>query len=1055
MAHSSKAPKQWPLQSDATITQFEQWKNNLIFTLSLDKLNSQFLQADATWTKETRTRPNRGLTDDPETVAEAIRMTAVQKVNALQIMLGQIANYAPLNRATITKQSTSLKEVWKAIRLHLGFQANGARVLDLADMSLKPGERPEDLYQRLLAFMDDNLMKADGGIKHNNADITEDEELTPSLENIIVVTWLNLLHKDMPKLVKQRYSTQLRLQSLVSIKNEISGALDSLLEEIQGNQDSKVMRSVIRPRETSNSYRFDRNNRDRDRDRDRKPPRSIKECPLCKEGGRSAKDHYLADCRFLPEKDRRYISNLKARSGQVDSDNEDEEEPDIHNLLHDNSNVRSIGTVEENFDVRLTARRVPVIPSPFIICHYKHHTVRVTVDSGATGNFIRLNIAQRLNANIRKNTQKSNLADGQSLLDIVGEMSINLSFKGHNLLLEALVASKLDEDILAGTPFMDSNDVWVRPRKKIVGIGDAVYQYKTCQSTSLTNRSVQVDLLRSPSGTTVWPGDYLEIQVPDQYVDSEIGIEPRFDCPLNSNCSSSDVWPSPQVIACSNNIIRIPNLSTMPKKLRKNEHFCQIRQISTSVPPSAGDIAASKSASSIDNPSAFLAVSIDPDNITPPDYKQRLESITESYSHTFNPKFPKYNGRDGAVKAVVNMGPVQPPQRKGRLPLYNRDKLDILQQKFDELESLGVFAKPEDVGVVVEYLNPSFLVSKTRGGHRLVTDFGEVARYAKPQPSLLPDMDSTLRTIAQWNHIICTDLCKAYFQIPLDPASMKYCGVSTPYKGTRVYITAAMGQPGSETVLEELTCRVFGSLIQDRCVAKIADNLYCGGTTLDDLCHNWERLLKAASRNDLRLSASQTVVNPKTTSILGWVWSQGTIKASPHSICTLQSCELPSTVSKLRSFVGAYKVLSRVLPGCAAMVSPFDSMTGSRPSAEKLQWSDESLIAFEKAQKYLSQACTITMPRKSDHLWIVMDATTKIPAVGATLYVGRDLHTFKIGGFFSAKMQSYQIDWLPCEREALGIASSIKYFQPFITQSDHQSVVLTDNKPCVQAFAKL
>ena len=387
------------------------------------------------------------------------------------------------------------------------------------------------------------------------------------------------------------------------------------------------------------------------------------------------------------------------------------------------------------------------------------------------------------------------------------------------------------------------------------------------------------------------------------------------------------------------------------------------------------------------------------------------------------------------------MGPVQPPQRKGRLPLYNRDKLELLQQKFDELERLKVFAKPEDIGVHVEYLNPCFLVSKPRGGHRLVTDFGEVARYAKPQPSLLADMDSTLRTIAQWNHIICTDLCKAYFQIPLDPASMKYCGVSTPFKGTRVYLTAAMGQPGSETALEELTCRVFGHLIQEGTVAKIADNLYCGGATLDELCTNWDALLKAASRNDLRFSASQTVVNPKSTDILGWVWTQGTIKASPHSICTLQSCELPSTVTKLRSFVGAYKVLSRVVPDCAAKIAPLDGLTGNRPASEKLQWSDESILAFKEAQKHLSYACTIAMPRREDKLQIVLDAATKSPAVGATLYTSRSPGLFKIGGFFCAKLKNYQIGWLPCEREALAIATAVKYFQPFIIQSNHQVVV--------------
>ena len=83
------------------------------------------------------------------------------------------------------------------------------------------------------------------------------------------------------------------------------------------------------------------------------------------------------------------------------------------------------------------------------------------------------------------------------------------------------------------------------------------------------------------------------------------------------------------------------------------------------------------------------------------------------------------------------MGPVEPPQRKDRLPQYAHDKLVEFQKKFDHLEQLGVFQRPEDVGITVEYLNPSFLVKKPNGGSRLVTAFADVGRYSKPQPSLL------------------------------------------------------------------------------------------------------------------------------------------------------------------------------------------------------------------------------------------------------------------------------------------------------------------------------
>ena len=131
------------------------------------------------------------------------------------------------------------------------------------------------------------------------------------------------------------------------------------------------------------------------------------------------------------------------------------------------------------------------------------------------------------------------------------------------------------------------------------------------------------------------------------------------------------------------------------------------------------------------------------------------------------------------------MGPTQTPQRKGKVPQYSRDRLVELQQRFDDLEDQGVFKRPEDLGITAEYLNPSFLVNKQSGGFRLVTAFTEVGRYSKPQQSLMPDVDFTLRTIAQWRYVIQTDLTKAFYQIPLSKSSMKYCGVATPFRGVK------------------------------------------------------------------------------------------------------------------------------------------------------------------------------------------------------------------------------------------------------------------------------
>ena len=203
------------------------------------------------WEKRTKNNPLRGFHDDPED-HEGTKRTAAQKTTHLELMLGQIANFCPIiSRNTIIKNSTSINSIWQVIRLHFGFQTSGGHFLDFNNIKLENNERPEDLYQRLMSFVEDNLLRADGSIKHHG-DVPEDnEELTPSLENFVVLTWLRLIHKDLPTLVKQRYGTELRSQTIASLKPEISQALDSLLEEIHVTADARIMRTSFEKSKSS------------------------------------------------------------------------------------------------------------------------------------------------------------------------------------------------------------------------------------------------------------------------------------------------------------------------------------------------------------------------------------------------------------------------------------------------------------------------------------------------------------------------------------------------------------------------------------------------------------------------------------------------------------------------------------------------------------------------------------------------------------------------------------------------------------------------------------
>ena len=206
---SSRAPKQWCLTKTETANSIEVWRENFIFILNEDARFAPFLRPDVTWKNTSRSSANRGLSNDGDTVPEGERLTAAQKVVILDHMRGQIANYcAIISRNSIVK-----------------------KLLDHSIAFGEPGEKPEDLYQRLVAFIDDNLLVQGCGITHHGDTVTEDEEVTPSVENFIVLAWLHLLHQDLPHLVKQHYGPELRSCTLASFKPEISQALPSLIEE--------------------------------------------------------------------------------------------------------------------------------------------------------------------------------------------------------------------------------------------------------------------------------------------------------------------------------------------------------------------------------------------------------------------------------------------------------------------------------------------------------------------------------------------------------------------------------------------------------------------------------------------------------------------------------------------------------------------------------------------------------------------------------------------------------------------------------------------------------
>ena len=162
---------------------------------------------------------------------------------------------------------------------------------------------------------------------------------------------------------------------------------------------------------------------------------------------------------------------------------------------------------------------------------------------------------------------------------------------------------------------------------------------------------------------------------------------------------------------------------------------------------------------------------------------------------------------------------------------------------------LACVVKPEDADVCLGYVNPMFLIEKPGGGSLLVIAFMDVGRCSNPQPPLMACVWSPFSTPLWVVHISSYLTClSSVFQIPVAKYSIKYCRIVTPFHGIRVYAQSSRLHWRSR-------CRILGDFFGS--VAIIADDLFCGADSPEELLKVWSTVLHILDKYNFRLSATK------------------------------------------------------------------------------------------------------------------------------------------------------------------------------------------------------
>ena len=198
----------------------------------------------------------------------------------------------------------------------------------------------------------------------------------------------------------------------------------------------------------------------------------------------------------------------------------------------------------------------------------------------------------------------------------------------------------------------------------------------------------------------------------------------------------------------------------------------------------------------------------------------------------------------------------------------------------------------------------------------------------------------------------------------------------------------------------------------------------------------------------------KTIICPARTVILGWIWQNGTLSVSSHKLYPLISADPPLTCSAMRSYIGTYKAVARCIPSYASLLSSLEDSIKGMQGNQKIEWNTELVNIFRKSQEALKSPYVLTIPTPEDKLVISTDGSPLNNGLGATLFTVRNGKRLT-SECYSFKLKVHQQGWLPCEFEALAISAAVDHFGLYIRESKSRVQILTDNRPCVQAFNKL
>ena len=338
----------------------------------------------------------------------------------------------------------------------------------------------------------------------------------------------------------------------------------------------------------------------------------------------------------------------------------------------------------------------------------------------------------------------------------------------------------------------------------------------------------------------------------------------------------------------------------------------------------------------------------------------QLDELLHQHNSVFEDKLGSV--RDMKVKLLVEENS-KPKFFKARtLPLALRDKVS---DELDNLQAKGVIVPVK----FSSWTAPVVPVIKRDGNVRLCRDYKlTINSVAKNEVYPLPRIEDLFASVSGGKVFSKLDLSHAYLQLQLDESSQEYITINT-HCGLYHYTRLPFGVDSAPAIFQRTVETLLKGLPM---VVAYLDDILVAGKTEQEHLTNLAQVLERLDSSGMKLKKEKCAFCLPQVEYLEHIISAEGLCPAASKVKAIKEAPKPSSLSKLKSFLGLVNYYTKFLPDSATILAPLYKLLRN---SEPWRWDKEQQVAFEKIKEMLIAPNLLVHFDKNKPLMLSCDAS--------------------------------------------------------------------------------